>query len=31
VLATGNSADVLFHVEPGPRLTVVDARNSTES
>jgi single-stranded-DNA-specific exonuclease len=31
VLASGSRADVLFHVEPGPRLTVVDARNSTES
>ena len=31
VLASGSRADVLFHLEPGPRLTVVDARNSTES
>ena len=31
VLAAGSNADVLFQVEPGPRLTLLDARNSTES
>ena len=31
VLASGSSADVLFQIEPGPRLTLVDARNSTDS
>ncbi len=30
VLACGSRADVLVQVEPGPRLTVVDARNSTD-
>ncbi len=31
LLASGTRADVLFHVEPGPRLTLVDARNSVDS
>ena len=31
VLASGSRADVLFQIEPGPRLTLVDARNSIDS
>jgi single-stranded-DNA-specific exonuclease len=31
VLASGSRADVLFQIEPGPRLTLVDARNSLDS
>src|SRR5207245_770846 len=31
LLAAGSRADVLFHIEPGARLTLADARNSTES
>ena len=30
-LASGSRADVLFQIEPGPRLTLVDARNSIDS
>jgi single-stranded-DNA-specific exonuclease len=31
VLASGSHTDVLFQIEPGPLLTVVDARNSIDS